>query len=44
MATPPSLPFDMEFFATVMETYLSKLWLIERLLQGQSPAQASGWD
>lgn len=41
---PPRLPFDMEFFATVMEDYFSLPWLIERLLDGQSPAQASGWD
>ncbi|KYF86988.1 hypothetical protein BE17_19760 [Sorangium cellulosum] len=40
----PRLPFDMEFFATVMEDYFSLPWLIERLLDGQSPAQASGWD
>ncbi|AUX40432.1 uncharacterized protein SOCE26_018330 [Sorangium cellulosum] len=44
LQAPPCLPFDMEFFATVMEDYFSLPWLVERLLDGQSPAQASGWD
>ncbi|WP_282424677.1 hypothetical protein [Polyangium sp. 15x6] len=44
LVAPPCMPFDMEFFATVMEEYLSLIWLLERLLEGQSPAQASGWD
>lgn len=41
---PPSLPFDLEFFATVMETYFSMVWMIENLLKGQSIEQAGGWE
>lgn len=41
---PPCRPFDMEFFATVMEEYLSLVWIVEGLLEGQSIARASGWD
>ena len=44
LPAPPCLPFDMEFFATVMEDYFKVPLLIERLLDGQSPAQASGLD
>jgi hypothetical protein len=44
LPAPPCLPFDMEFFATVMEDYFEVPLLIERLLDGQSPAQASGLD
>jgi len=41
---PPCSPFDMEFFATIMAEYFWLLPMVERIVAGQSAAQASGWD
>ncbi|MCA9590945.1 MAG: hypothetical protein KC657_36860 [Myxococcales bacterium] len=40
----PVSPFDMEFFASVVTKALSRRDVLERILAGESLAQATGWD
>jgi hypothetical protein len=40
----PLAPFDLEFFASVLEQVFSKHEIIERVLRGESVPSASGWD
>jgi hypothetical protein len=40
----PSAPFDMKFLALSLAEIFAKPDLIRRVLDGQSLAQASGWD
>jgi hypothetical protein len=40
----PESPFDLEFFARVVHGMFSKRHIIEKLLSGATPAEATGWD
>ena len=43
-ASLPARDFDIAFFAEVLRETFSKRELVEKLLGGASPSEASGWD
>jgi hypothetical protein len=40
----PEQPFDMQFFAHVLASMFAKADIIKAVLNGESLAEASGWD
>lgn len=40
----PAAPFDLVFFAHVVATAFRRTDIVRGVLDGQTPAQASGWD
>jgi hypothetical protein len=40
----PAAPFDLVFFARVVATAFRRTDIVRKVLDGQTPAEASGWD
>lgn len=40
----PAQPFDMQFFGNVLASMFAKADIIQGVLNGESLAEASGWD